>query len=94
MWSKYIVVENSEGDVSAIIFSAVLYHNKVARSFKDHKILGAGFVKMEIIDGKIMPSGHGRSDSLNISSTPEDTRYIRQALGIFHEDVSHSNKVV
>lgn len=59
--------------------SDLVWHSQVGRFLGIDKIISAGFVRFDK-NGK--PSCFGESESLNISSFPEDTNDLKIQMGI------------
>lgn len=76
---KYIIFTGTL-HAEPVIFPMVQQHDDMAEALKDRcgKPVSAGFV--DITDGVM--SAHGESDSLGISSRPQDSQIINLFLGI------------
>jgi len=74
--AKYIIVDQSGIEV-AIIFNPLITHADMAANFGGKsKVLGAGFCCVELHTEQMR--AFGRSDSLGIDSTPEDTKVLNK----------------
>lgn len=77
---KYVRFLDVDGEDSIIVFSNNLVHREVALRLFPSKILGAGFVRVSAKVGGPVLVCYGRSESLNVDSNPEDTKFLRASL--------------
>ncbi len=79
---KYIIVNTTMSSHNVIIFSQALAHVAMARNIPGvTDVVGAGFVDFDTDDnGEVIPRCHGRADSLNIKSCPEDSVIIKSQM--------------
>lgn len=79
---KYVIAETLSDGIVSIMFPNHLDHDKMAERIPGYiKAKGAGFVQL-VTDKEGYPAPHcfGKSISLNVSSRPEDSAYIRKEL--------------
>lgn len=84
---KYIVVDHPKAGIIAQTFHGCLIHAEMARAsyLREGDVLGAGFYDVFVAaNGEVDIRVHGRSESLNIDSRPEDREYIAKQLGLEH----------
>lgn len=82
---KYIVVDHPKAGIIAQTFHGCLVHAEMARAsyLREGDVLGAGFYDVFVAaNGEVDIRVHGRSESLNIDSRPEDREYIAKQLGL------------
>lgn len=77
--TKYVRFEYLDGSHDVIvIFSSAVSHQVIAGLDRLQKPVSAGFVAFGV-EG---PVAFGKSESLDLSAKPEDTRLVREALGL------------
>lgn len=80
---KYIAFENEFGNEDLVVFSNQVTHIEMARNRRIFRnVLGAGFIRINTIDGQLHVSCYGRSESLGIDSREEDSNLARYILDL------------
>lgn len=95
---KYIVgldlSDINKRKLEAIVFATSMTHKDAAKMFGfGDNVVGAGFARLGLSDGKIEVSVYGRSESLGIERHPLDGKYVRRALGLQDADMSNEERI-
>lgn len=82
--TKYVMFWDRVRDrLEPVVFSESMIHADVARCMgRGRVVVSAGFVSMTMRDDMPFPSTHGRSDSLNIDTRPEDSTALAVMMGL------------
>lgn len=75
---KYVLLDMSIGGTVIIIFPPVVSHADVAKGFHGSEAVSAGFVRFD--ESKQELICYGKSESLGLSSDPEDSVYANYLL--------------